>query len=236
MFLDPAFAHGAGTRTIAFKSSPYYAQLDQATGGLLSRHDSSLAPGGDETTPLRPGTNPDTGQSPDPARSAPLPVWTDDIDAPGEDIAQSDPLDEVRTGDGDVMVLLFAIFCDGVQLHQKSQSTTVVITLKCLDQPSWLVGKLISCFNVAFIGGPKEPTCLKDFVAIFLEQFAQFIAELDADASGASCCASVPSYILPQALQVCGVKAGVWCIGRCDYTCITIPHWHATMIAYLDAS
>ena len=197
MFLDPEFARGAGTRTTAFKCSPYYAQVDQASGGLLSQWDSSLAPGGCGSTQPRQSADRESGQPslPAPVGTASLPI-ADDVAMPGEGIAQSDPLDEVRTGDGAVMVLLFALFCDGVQLHQKSQSTTVVITLKCLDQPGFLVGKLVSSFNIAFIGGPQEPTCMKDFVAIFVQQFGQFVTGLGAGAAGVSPLLIVQLYAL----------------------------------------
>ena len=91
-----------------------------------------------------------------------------------EEVADPDPSDEFWTGAGKLIALLFAIFHDGVQLHQKVKSTTLVFSLKCLDLPGFLVSKLLASYNFAFIGGPKEPSCLTEFVALILDQGKQY--------------------------------------------------------------
>ena len=91
-----------------------------------------------------------------------------DLEATGE------PSDEVMTGAGAILFLLFGIFCDGVQLYGNNKSTTTVIAIKCLDMPGSLVNKNLANYLLAFIGGQHEPTCMQDFLHIIVEQFKAF--------------------------------------------------------------
>lgn len=92
----------------------------------------------------------------------------------GGDLDDPDPRDEIMTAHGEEMVLLFGLFVDGVQLHQHGRSTTTVFCLKCLDLPGFLVNTDLASYTIAFIEGPKEPTCMTSILLTILKQFKMF--------------------------------------------------------------
>jgi hypothetical protein len=109
--------------------------------------------------------------------------------ARGEPAAPSvggDPAGELFADGAEPLVLDIAIAADGVQLHQKSLATTAIVVAKCLSLPCHLVHTLMASYNFAFIGGPKEPTTLSDFIAIVLRQFALCEPEVHYDENGNS--------------------------------------------------
>ena len=177
-----------------------YARLDQAHGGALSAlSEPELADG---LLPEDPASGSD-GEPPPAAPAAPLasvataaaPHQTPTAAAlpaaaaeeaaidqvPGtpdhaEDdyLVDADPRDEVMTAYGPDMVLLFGLFVDGVQLHVHGRSTTTVFCLKCLDLPGFLANTDLASYTLAFIEGPKEPTCMTTVLMTILKQFKIF--------------------------------------------------------------
>ena len=89
-------------------------------------------------------------------------------------LVDADPRDEVMTAYGPDMVLLFGLFVDGVQLHVHGRSTTTVFCLKCLDLPGFLANTDLASYTLAFIEGPKEPTCMTTVLMTILKQFKIF--------------------------------------------------------------
>lgn len=159
LFRADQFARFAGMRSRAMLDSPLYQQLDEAHGRALSALDSSqtqseVPVGG--AVPMHP-----------PAEAAPAAPYRDPLHEP----VDTDPSDEVMTGAGDTLTLLFALFVDGVQLHGHGRDTTTVIGLKCLDLPAFLCHTDLACYALAFIGGPKEPSDLSEIMSIILDQF-----------------------------------------------------------------
>lgn len=105
-------------------------------------------------------------------------------EAPLEAVEDPDPSDEVVTGEGDTLALLFGLFVDGVQLKQGNRETTTVVSLKCLDLPGFLVGTTIASYNLAFISGPKEPTCMTDILGLIVHQFKELEPNRTPDSEG----------------------------------------------------
>lgn len=167
LFGEPLFARYAGTRTQAMLQSPLYKRLDTAHGGALSAL-SSESVGSLVAQPTPVGA---TGAATDP----------DTID----DEANPDPTDEVMTGDGDELALMFALFVDGVQLHDHGRASTTVVGLKCIDLPGFMCHTDLACFPMAYIGGEKEPTNLSEFTALLLQQFKDHEVFGVVDRSGA---------------------------------------------------
>lgn len=179
MFSNPEHARYAGTRTKAMLDSPYYAHLNSAHNNAISALACSEAGSCTrEGTPHAPeSSGPEsTGQGGQEAGA--------DQEDQLEAVEDPDPSDEVMTGSGDTIVLLYAIFVDGVQLHQGNRETTTVISLKNLDLPGFLVGTKTASYNLAFISGPKEPTCLTDILALIVRQFKEFEPKMTPDAAG----------------------------------------------------
>lgn len=179
LFGEPTFARYAGTRSQALLDSPAYTRVDSAHGGALSALSSAYEP-----VPVEGVDAPVAGRV---AQKA-----SEDSDS-GEfaEVSDPDPLDEVMTGDGDVLTLLFALFVDGVQLHQHGRSTTTVVALKCLDLPGFLCNTDLACYPLAFIDGPKEPTNLSQFMLRILQQFKKVepFGTADLDGTLPTCCA-----------------------------------------------
>jgi hypothetical protein len=186
LFMNPLFARFAGTRTQAMLDSPWYHEVDRSVHGLLSalRDDGSTA-GSDAVEGEgreRPG---DVGIQSSQRYDAEVERNGEDgshsgdstgVDAEGElqEVQDPDPSDEVMTGAGDHLALLWAIFHDGVQMYDKTQATTMVFSIKCLCLPGWLVHTLAASFNIAFVGGNKEPSILKGFLGEILKMFKAY--------------------------------------------------------------
>lgn len=179
LFGEPQFARFAGTRTQALLDSAVYKRVDEAHGYAIS----ALAEASvqDQSNPSGDAAgNPEPSQAGNIAGDSDASVTSDD-DAdvpmsddqsdPLEEVGDPDPSDEVMTANGDVSAIMFALFVDGVQLHQSGSATTTVVSLKCLDLPGFLVNTDMASFNLAFIGGKKEPTCMTQFLDIILEKF-----------------------------------------------------------------
>ena len=180
LFGVPMFARFAGTRTEALLNSPFYQHIDQLHGHAVS----GLACG---TLPVATSGEAVEGRTSDATSAristspAPLPQTgaTPPSHASGagssrdlaEDEVDPDPTDEVMTGAGDSLTLMFAVFVDGVQLQQHGRGTTTVIGIKCLDLPGFLANTDLACYALAFIGGPKEPNNLSEIMSIILKQF-----------------------------------------------------------------
>lgn len=158
MFGVEMFARFAGTRTRAMLDSPVYKRLDEVHGHVISALSSQVSE--------HPG---DSGlASPEvagPSTAAAAPTCRP------EDFVDPDPSDEIMTASGDVLTLCFALFVDGVQLHQHGRATTTVVGIKCLDLPGFLCNTDLACYPLAFIGGEKEPSNLQEFMSIILKQF-----------------------------------------------------------------
>lgn len=193
LFGDRSFAKFAGTRLQGMIDSPIFRGVDDAHGQALTtlmqeeppqHHVADEAAAATETSLEGACALPDSP----PALHAYMPDEEDDRalldDADGVASASdqesepgvgadSDPSDEIHTGEGDRLCLLFALFVDGVQLHQHGRATTTVISLKCLDLPGFLANTKLASFNIAFISGPKEPTNLSEVLDIILQQFKE---------------------------------------------------------------
>ena len=168
LFTEPLFARFAGVRTQGMLDSEFYARLDAAHGGALSALARGSDPAPDESVHHDEGIAAHaTGSSA---------VDADPLDQGGQDwpVADPDPRDEVMTGNGDTIILMFGLFVDGVQLHSSGRSSTTVFSLKCLDLPGFMVGTNMASYNIAFIDGPKEPTCMTQILAHILTQFKTF--------------------------------------------------------------
>lgn len=170
MFSDQLFARFAGTRTCAFLDSEFYSALDKAHHGLLSQFSvDGNARGCSKSEGGGPASLGDEAVTGSPQGE--LYKCASDTSDPADLEATGDPSDEVMTGAGDLLVLLFGVFIDGVQLYSNNKSTTTVIALKCLDLPACLVNKNLANYLLAFIGGRSEPSCLQDFIHIIVKQF-----------------------------------------------------------------
>lgn len=180
MFSNPDFAQYAGVRTRAMLDSPYYAHLDAAHNYAISALSSE--PDAEASSVLNPALATPmpgiTGQGC--ANEAEESAEEDELDA----VEDPDPSDEVMTGEGDTLVLLFSLFVDGVQLKQGNRETTTVVSLKCMDQPGYLVGTNVASYNVAFISGPKEPTCMTDILGVLVHQFKELEPSMAPDSAG----------------------------------------------------
>lgn len=203
MFSNPVFAKHAGVRTRAMLESPFYARLDAAHDGALSALTVNSAPdqaratdghsthdvGGARSTPPLQKAVPVQGLShpldeglAGSARRAGPNTERPEGDGPhsesdGPDVLaveDPDPSDEFMTGAGPTLTLLFGLFVDGVQLHASGESTTTVVSLKCLDLPGFLVGSKLASYNLGFVSGPKEPTCMTDFLNLILKEFKAY--------------------------------------------------------------
>lgn len=174
LYGDYIFAKFAGTRTLALMNSRLYKDLDAAHDGALSAL-STATLGGEHEVSESEGSAMEAA-----AASPPLRHHVDeqgaqtDADDILEEVLHPDPSDEVMTGNGDTVILLFGLFVDGVQLHAHGRSTTTVISMKCLDLPGFLVNTNLASFNVAFIGGPKEPSNMTGITRQVLDQFKNF--------------------------------------------------------------
>lgn len=179
MFGDPTFAEYAGVRTIAMLQSPKYRRLDEAHGGAISAlANPNYAP---QPLPAPPGAGAchpgpgDIGVSdhslpPQPPAHTAQYEYAHD----GQHVENPDARDEEMTAHGEELILLFGLFVDGVQLHQHGRSTTTVFCLKCLDLPAFLVNTDLAAYTIAFIEGPKEPTCMTQILLSILKQFKFF--------------------------------------------------------------
>lgn len=161
LFSNATFARFAGVRTQAMLESPFYARLDAAHDGAIS------------ALSVADADAPAVGLA-QPADDGEVPASSEHDTEQLQPVEDADPSDEVMTGGGDTLALLFGLFVDGVQLHANGRSTTTVVSLKCLDLPGFLVGTKVASYNLAFISGPKEPTCMTDFVHIILHQFKEY--------------------------------------------------------------
>ena len=92
------------------------------------------------------------------------------VDAAAADRA---PHHEIEPMTKNVTLLAMAIAADGVQLHDKSIATTLVVLAKCLGLPAHLVHTEMAAYSFGYIGGPKEPTTLTEFLALIIAQFEQ---------------------------------------------------------------
>lgn len=166
LFGEPMFARFAGTRSLSMMDSPLYERLDRAHGGALtalsSSHDSVTV---DAATS---NVREDVDEVGGPSHHTQLPAHSDVAE---DDNVTPDPTDEIMTGDNDTIALFFALFVDGVQLHDHGRATTTVVGLKCLDLPGFMCNSDLSCFPLAYIGGKKEPTNLSQFMTLLLQQF-----------------------------------------------------------------
>lgn len=100
----------------------WYKKIDKSHGMALTALSSHLSP-------EQRGGNPDGSDVPIDFAGG----CADEASYDNMDFVDPDPTDEVMTGDGDPLTLLFALFVDGVQLHDHGRATTTVIGLKCLD-------------------------------------------------------------------------------------------------------
>lgn len=164
LFGEQMFARYAGTRTQAMLDSPVFQKLDASHGQALSTLSSHRI--GLNADVVAPST--DLGQIASSSRSSEAILDTGVSDSERVD---PDPTDEVMTGEGDRIALLFALFIDGVQLHDHGRATTTVVGLKCLDLPGFLSNTDLASFPIAYIGGAKEPTDLSEFMKLILQQF-----------------------------------------------------------------
>lgn len=179
LFGEPMFARFAGTRTHAMLDSPFYQRIDKAHGRALSALDSQ------DQAACAQDAHIATEDADTPACAGPStqPAINEETASDG-DIVDPDPTDEVATGDGETLTLLFALFIDGVQLHGHGRATTTVVGLKCIDLPGFLCNTDLACFPLAYIGGVKEPTCLTQITHIILKQFKDHEVSTDTDAEG----------------------------------------------------
>lgn len=184
LFSNPTFARFAGTRTRAMLDSALYASIDSAHDGAISALASSDGTASADVGVGEHGSG--LVAANEPAHEDLLPVERQESDdaAHLNPVQDTDPSDEVMTGDGDTLVLLFGVFVDGVQLHTTAKDTTTVVSLKCIDLPGFLVGTNVASYNLAFISGPKEPTCLTDFMSLILHQFKEVEPKITRDAGG----------------------------------------------------
>lgn len=192
LFGDPQFARFAGTRSAAMLESALYKRVDAAHGMALSALDSNgmnsvdnaedevEADDGAEDGPIDGGSDTteifsDWSDADDDVQPAcDRGVQGESSESENlEEVCDPDPSDETMTGAGDVAAILFALFVDGVQLHQNANATTTVVSLKCLDLPGFLSNTDLASFNLAFIGGKKEPTCMTEFMDLILRQFKE---------------------------------------------------------------
>lgn len=190
LFGVPMFARFAGTRTKAWLHSPFYQHLDLVHGhaistlacgedavasGIASDEGHTIEGRASEAAPPISQLNAPSDAAPGSLASGPSctpgPSHPSHIPETGEDEVDADPGDEVMTGAGDCLTLMFAVFVDGVQLHQHGRATTAVIGLKCLDLPGFLANTDLACYALAFIGGSKEPSNLYQIMGIILKQF-----------------------------------------------------------------
>ena len=192
---DPMFARFAGTRTLAMLECPLYSRLDLAHGGAISAlaqsdcaiRDPIIIPegggpapavhgppqpaqdgGGPAAAARRPPVPAQDGGGP--AAAAHEPAEESDLDA----VEDPDPSDDHMTAHGKSMIMLFGLFVDGVQLHGHGRHTTTVFVLKCLDLPGFLVNTDLAAYTLAYIEGPKEPTCMTEILMTVLKQFKIF--------------------------------------------------------------
>lgn len=178
LFGEPTFARYAGTRTMAMLQCPLYRRLDLAHGCALSAlADPKLASGlvaGDQ--PAGSATDCDAPVQPTEEARGVVSGCSDHVPASPEsdDLVDPDPQDDLMTAHGPDMVLLFGLFVDGVQLHGHGRSTTTVFALKCLDLPGFLANTDLASYTIAFIDGPKEPTCMTTVMMTILKQFKIF--------------------------------------------------------------
>lgn len=185
LFTEPLFARFAGVRTQGMIESPFYARLDAAHGGAISAFAVSEEPRVDPAA--APAAAAVAEPPADPPADAHMAGDSDFEDDPDFPAADPDPRDEVMTGNGDTLVLMFGLFCDGVQLHESRRSSTTVFSLKCLDLPGFLVGTNLASYNIAFIDGPKEPTCMTDILLRILAEFKELEPLGITDDAGARC-------------------------------------------------
>jgi hypothetical protein len=186
LFTNPLFARYAGTRTQAMLDSPWYRDIDRSVHGLLSalRDDGGMVGSdADESDghggPGRVGSLSNRGSDAEVERNSADDspsghVTGADAEDELQEVQDPDPSDEVMTGEGDHIALLWAIFTDGVQMYDKTQATTMVFSIKCLCLPGWLVQTLAASYNIAFVGGNKEPAILKDFLCEILKMFKAY--------------------------------------------------------------
>lgn len=200
MFGDPLFAKNAGTRNHAMIDSWLFEHLDRRHNRAISFIADGVPSGAGDTGPddemaqqldqldpvagLRAEGNEDDplqngasqGVPVDPLHNAPE-EWVpgdDDaewVDNPLHHVDDPDPRDELPPPEGDTITLFFGLFVDGVQLHQHGRSTTAVICVKCLDLPCFLATTDHSCYPLAFIDGPKEPTNMSEIMQYVLKAF-----------------------------------------------------------------
>lgn len=163
LFGEEQFARCAGTRSQAMLDSQWDNQLDTVHGKALTALASNVV----DTAEVQQSCSDAVGTAPRPAS---LGIVGEISDAEQECV-DPDPTDEVMTGNGDSLTLLFALFVDGVQLHDHGRATTTVMGLKCLDLPAFLSSTDLACFPLAYIGGSKEPSNLSEFMMIVLQQF-----------------------------------------------------------------
>jgi len=206
MFSNIDFARFAGVRTQAMLESEWYAKVDAAHGGAVS----AMATAETADHPMET----DHAAQAEPHNA---PTTLVDADVPDEDeslyeVCDSDPSDEVMTGDGDSLCLLFGLFVDGVQLHVSGRSTTTVLSLKCLDLPGFLVCSKVASYNLAFIDGPKEPTCMTDFMMMVLAEFKK--CEPSTDKDGANIHARTVHAITHSALSTVNTAGNVMLRGE----------------------
>jgi hypothetical protein len=183
LFMNPVFARFAGTRTQAMLDSPWYQEVDRSVHGLLSalRDDGSTADerhgqtgAGDLCSKSSHGSDDEDVERNRDGGGHSEDVSGHDTDGEPEEVQDPDPSDEVMTGAGDHLALLWAIFHDGVQMYDKTQATTMVFSTKCLCLPSWLVQTLAASYNIAFVGGNKEPAILKGFLCEILRMYKAY--------------------------------------------------------------
>lgn len=166
-FQDVDAAHGYALSRLVHVQPPADDDPEEGEAGADIPEGQELLPGGVEAPPpLHVYLPPDEEGGPPPSD---LP---DDLSEDGMP-EETDPSDEIHMGQGDKLGLLFALFVDGVQLHQHGRATTTVISLKCLDLPGFLANTALASFNLAFISGPKEPTNLTGVMRLILGQFKQ---------------------------------------------------------------
>lgn len=185
LFGDLAFARFAGTRLQGLMDSPLFQDVDAAHGFALTRlvqeqpaADAADECAADDAPELQQHFPHEHGESDrwpanTPSQEESQQNRPDGWDTESElGVADApEPSDEIHTGLGDRLCLLFALFVDGVQLHQHGRATTTVISIKCLDLPGFLSNTKLASFNIAFISGPKEPTNLTALMDIILQQF-----------------------------------------------------------------